>query len=856
MLKIRVNWQSILVIFIFVILTMVMLYPLTFNLWSALPDLGDSIHNLWIISWINHKVVDPLNMFDTNIMYPLQNTGTFAEMQFTSSVIAAPILAITNNPVIAYNILLLLSFILTGYGMFLITKNLTNNFFAALTAGIIFAYFPFKFAHLPHLQMISFQWILFAFYFLQKYFSERKKKDLALFTMFFIVQAVTFGYLTIFLYFIIGGYIVYNVLPANKEEKIHIIKNILKAFAIILFSTLPFYIPYFKSASSGLTRTLGELKFYGADIFMYLSAPPTNKVYGDVLTKIMELSPHGSISSFFPGITIYALFTIATFVYFTRLYLNISSKVENIGKKSLKAKDILLYDNKMLFFILITLFGFLMTLGPIVKVAGKETIYNIYIVLYYIFPFIKGIRYLPAFIFIVMFGVSILCGYGVMLFYKRVSNKLVRLLIPIFIIVLIVVEFWSMPIGIRKIEVKDDIPSVYKWLAKNKQGPIVEFPVEKEIDGNAKYFNTQFLYMYYSTYHWADMVNGISGFFPDEHRRIISMLNNFPDETSIELMKYIGIDKIIIHKALLETDDLEKFSNINFPDLKLVGTFDNDIVYKIVNKNESLSDNTSLLKAQIQLPQKVRSNSKIRIPVKYIKNNAMNNYSFFGLLDNKFYLNYYWVNQNNKKIFSKEEIKLDDILIFTPSDLEQIREYEIFTPSKPGKYVLNVELSVGQKDGKKTIINSNKIIEVDTYRDLSNSLNPKVLKGSIEIGGNLPNIVRSGERIDIVYSLVNRGDTIWLAQTPDQNPPGKGSVRVGIDWLDDNRISKASARGYLPFDIFPGDSIQSSVSFNAPDTPGKYTLKIGLVDELVTWFVQANQENRDIEISIEVKEEE
>ena len=74
---------------------------------------------LWTLSWDAHALTThPLSIFDANIFAPLHRTLAFSENLIGSGLFAVPILGLTHNPVLAMNLLALLSCVLCGLGAF------------------------------------------------------------------------------------------------------------------------------------------------------------------------------------------------------------------------------------------------------------------------------------------------------------------------------------------------------------------------------------------------------------------------------------------------------------------------------------------------------------------------------------------------------------------------------------------------------------------------------------------------------------------------------------------------------------------------------------------------------------------
>src|SRR5262245_30897890 len=146
-----VNWpglrscfQLILAASLFFGMTAFKTYPLIVHWSNHIPGApGDSLLNLWIMACGFHALsTDPWTLFNANIFYPASNTLALSEHLLGVLPIFAPAYALTGNPVLAYNTVFLLSFTLSGMAMFLLVRYWTQNYWAALVAGFLFAFAP------------------------------------------------------------------------------------------------------------------------------------------------------------------------------------------------------------------------------------------------------------------------------------------------------------------------------------------------------------------------------------------------------------------------------------------------------------------------------------------------------------------------------------------------------------------------------------------------------------------------------------------------------------------------------------------------------------------------------------------
>lgn len=95
-----------------------------------------------------------------------------------------------------------------------------------------------------------------------------------------------------------------------------------------------------------------------------------------------------------------------------------------------------------------------------------------------------------------------------------------------------------------------DLPWI-TWIEENTEADtalaFVPFP---EGRGSADYLGTT-QWMYWQTRHWRPMVNGYSGFFPAEFRRLKNVMQTFPSQASLVALRDAGVEYCIVHRAFL-----------------------------------------------------------------------------------------------------------------------------------------------------------------------------------------------------------------------------------------------------------------------------------------------------------------
>jgi len=109
--------RTALTLVLFVALAVAHTWPLATNpAHLSRNDNADTVLNEWTLAWNAHTLPrHPLTLFDGNMFYPERLTVAYSETLLVQSVMAAPMLWLGASPVLAYNIVLLAGFAITGF---------------------------------------------------------------------------------------------------------------------------------------------------------------------------------------------------------------------------------------------------------------------------------------------------------------------------------------------------------------------------------------------------------------------------------------------------------------------------------------------------------------------------------------------------------------------------------------------------------------------------------------------------------------------------------------------------------------------------------------------------------------------
>ncbi|MEJ2733740.1 MAG: hypothetical protein P8189_09275 [Anaerolineae bacterium] len=548
---------------LFVVLSLVLTYPLPFHLADGVEDRQDALLNVWITAWDGHQLLnDPLHLFDANIFYPYPRTLAYSELLLGNGLLALPVTALTGNPVLGTNVALLLSFVLSGLGMYLLVRRLTRSPGAGLVAGVIFAFSAYRLTNLAQAQLLTTQWMPFALLSLYELMRRPRARHVATLVLFFCLQALSSFYYAILLALAIavlgvGGWIVGMREPRFGIRRRSGIHHLLLAGVCSAVLILPFALPYFRvQRELGFERTLADSEPFSASLKQYGMVPTGSVIHGRWLpSDDTPIAGGYPVDALFPGLVAVALAVWGLIR----------------GRDGLRWWTLVLLIGS-----LVLSFGPRLYLAP-GQAAGLDVTLP-YAWLYAIVPGFKALRAPVRFDALVMLSLAVLAGYGVAALVRGRAQGWLATSGALVLVGVVVLESLVWPASrAEPVPVGEGIPPVYAWLAEQAPGPVLELPMAFTPGG------PQLEYQYLSTYHWRTTPDGYSGFIPPKHGQIVYEMERFPGERSVRLLQALGVRYVVVHSerypAARWLEMEEALSQVD--DLVQVGAMGADQVYEV-----------------------------------------------------------------------------------------------------------------------------------------------------------------------------------------------------------------------------------------------------------------------------------
>lgn len=260
---------------------------------QIVSDLGDPLLNAAILHWNAQNAPFTQTWWNFPIFFPTGNALTFSENLLGVSVITAPIDWITKSPLIAYNLLVLLSFPLSAIAMYALVHRVTGVPAAAFLAGLAFGFAPYRVARLSHVQVLASFWMPLALLGLHAFLETRQRRWLLLFAGSWLLQSTTNGYFCVFLSILIALWVLWFVIAQRRWRDFGMI---LFSVAVAVIPLVPLFHRYRTvHARYGFSRDLGEIVIHSADVGSLLCAPGNLLFWGWVRAIC---KPEGEL---FPG---------------------------------------------------------------------------------------------------------------------------------------------------------------------------------------------------------------------------------------------------------------------------------------------------------------------------------------------------------------------------------------------------------------------------------------------------------------------------------------------------------------------------------------------------------------------------
>lgn len=549
------RWELLGVGLLYTLLTLGMTYPLVGQLATAAAGFAgrDSWQHVWYQWWLKETLLE-LGIWPdsvTYLYYPLGAEHPVLALHPYVPLVSLP-LTLLFGPLVSYNLVFWLSFILSGLSGYLLCRYLCRQPAAAWVGGLIFAFYPNRLGH-----AVAGHLLLTSNYFLPLYalslliLLDRPSLKTALWhglitALLALAQPTHIGYgiIPVFL-FLVGGQVIETALQpsANVQKEQHdpvIRHSFMRSFAwlaaagllaLVLF--LPFAWPIFSQSQQGdlAYLTPENVTEHSTDLLAFLMPSPYNPILAQTgLVPAFSQSIIGGLRDLeeqlaYPGLVVLGLAGLAIWQHWrvARVWLGL------------------------------TLGCGLLSLGPLLKIGGQVTTILLPYAWLIDLPFFTWSRTPGRLNETVMLGLAVLAALGAAWLLGQIGRW--RTWVVAGVSLLIVIEFvviLPFPVEARLIS------TYYPELAQEPlSGGVLELPVI----GSRRASNYA---MYYQTVHQHPLAGGYIERDPPGTVELKEFLNQLvsplPPQTvftapveadRLAILADMHIARVIAHPALL-----------------------------------------------------------------------------------------------------------------------------------------------------------------------------------------------------------------------------------------------------------------------------------------------------------------
>jgi hypothetical protein len=482
----------------FTALAVLMTWPLGSPTARVVPDMDDAFFSIWRLAWVAHQLVhQPTALFDANIFYPARHALAYSDAMLLVGLVASPFLWAGVPPAIVHNGLLIAALATSAWAAAVLAHRLTSDRGAAVLAGVIVGFAPYRFTHIAHLELQWLVWMPLALLALHALVERpRPMAGLALGAC-LAGQLLCSVYYGVFLGVFVA--VAWIAMVAATGIRSRLVPATAAAAIPLALVALPYLTPYAASRSAHGPRTEAEVAIYSATPADYLRVPSFNALRGRD-----DPGPAPEERALYPGLAAVAL------------------AIAGLWRGRGRTRWI---------YAALAVVAFDASLG----VHGVT-----FRVLQVVAPPLGNLRAPARFASLGLVALAALASIGV----AAIRSPRPRAVVAALAVALCLVEFWPRPLPVRDARL-EPMP-VDRWLATLPDDAVIlELPVPR-LD---RLWFYEPWHQVRSIHHWRHLVNGYSGFLPTGYGNTLADLETFPDANSVARLGRLSVDYVIVRRA-------------------------------------------------------------------------------------------------------------------------------------------------------------------------------------------------------------------------------------------------------------------------------------------------------------------
>jgi hypothetical protein len=469
--------------------------------------------------------------------WPTTHSLALSENLLGLSLLLWPVDAWFDDTLLLVNLAIVLSFFSLALVAFGVFRAWTGSWWLAMIAGLAIGFAPPRISQLDHMQLLSYQPMLLCLFFADRWTRRLRGSDAAGLFACLALQLLFGIYLFVFTLVFLSLFLLCLVaLRIRRGAWIRFTGQAAAGAAVLAAVALPIYLPYRHVRDDlGIRVSLSELMDLGADVTDFLRFPGSSWLHGDWSWRFVNpYTPYPWEHEVALPFVLVALlaFSLVAGARLLRPSLRVSEPTAGIFLASLPA----------------TAMCVALMFGPRLHLFGEafDRVPMPYALYHALFPGFEGLRVPARFIFPASVGCVVLALLPLAwLRHRHQGSRALALAFPAIFVVLLA-ESWTRPLQLQPVRPRDALPEFVEVLKRRPPAPIFVWPAT--LSGE-----TEYLYLYYQTYHWNPMVNGRSGYLPPDQGRLLrALIDEFPSHEALARLRAIGVRTLVIQGEWIE----------------------------------------------------------------------------------------------------------------------------------------------------------------------------------------------------------------------------------------------------------------------------------------------------------------
>ncbi len=486
----------------------------------------DALLLMWATSHVSRQLFrDPLHLFDAGIFHPARLTLAYSDHMIGQALVGLPIWLTTGNPLLEYNVLVLLSYVLGAAATFAYVRELGCGRSAAAAAGLVFAFTPYRFHSPLWLQVLFTPFVPLALLAWLRFVRTRSAGAWLAWIACWTLHGLMGMYLALYFAIVMGVLVVFACVAAPAPRDRRIVLGLIGGPLAVAALLAPTLVPY------AVLRALpGHVRTFGLDtqLDFFWPGPGTASAW---LLGTEQLGRFG------PGLVVWALAAVG-----------LVAARDGRVRAGLPARFVWWTH----------VIGLATTLALVlVPIAWQQRV-----------PGLDMIRATNRAFYLSLFFLAVFVADGV---DRLVAQPRGAPVVVALIAIALLADMGTPPHERLRLPVEADLPAAYRRLRALPDDPVVY----DQADGPEPLART----MYFQIFHRKPMPTGYAGFWNPATNYVVHRLYRFPAPESVHLLRALHVEWVLHHAPT----NVAAAAAHNDPaaGLTLAGRDGNDLLYRV-----------------------------------------------------------------------------------------------------------------------------------------------------------------------------------------------------------------------------------------------------------------------------------